>query len=88
LKKVSVRLLRAETKPTHLPEDLVGGFGPLEGLSFLVVGVEVGGDRGTKLRNAGVRSTSMGLIRFRRRQMKGGYDGADGRGLEEAAAAA
>jgi len=30
----------------------------------------------------------LSLIRFRRRQMKGGYDGADGRGLEEAAAAA
>jgi|HubBroStandDraft_2_1064218.scaffolds.fasta_scaffold300748_2 hypothetical protein len=30
----------------------------------------------------------LGLIRSRRRQMKGGYDGTDGRGLEEAAAAA
>jgi hypothetical protein len=31
---------------------------------------------------------TVGLIRFRRRQMKGGYDGTDGRGIEEAAAAA
>jgi hypothetical protein len=30
----------------------------------------------------------LGLIRFRRRQMKGGYDGADGRGNEEAEGAA
>lgn len=35
-----------------------------------------------------LRKKVLGLIRFRRRQMKGGYDGTDGRRIEEAAAAA
>lgn len=62
LKKVSVRLLRAETESAHLSEDLVSGLGPLEGLSLLIVGVDVGGDRSTKLRNTGVRSSPKGLL--------------------------
>ena len=42
LKKVSVRLLRAETESAHLSEDLFGGPGPLKGLPLLVVSIDVG----------------------------------------------
>ena len=42
LKKSSVRLLSTEAEPAHFLKDLVSGFGPLERLPFLVVGVDLG----------------------------------------------
>ena len=53
---MSVHLLDAEAKASHLLENLVGGLDPFERDAALIVGVDVRQDGRPQLRDAGVRS--------------------------------